>query len=391
MRHRRNVTSRYVISLAALAGATGIAGCIYYYSQSRDYDREPESTAIVLEPAPPDPEILALQRKLEAAGYATDEARSLAERLRNPEHRRWMLRNNPDLARALRGDAEPSPQERLAALRRREALRKRAAALVAQLGDADERELGGLAERICACGRPAMVPLKLAELSGNFELRRRAQEISRRLRWHVAAGPLRDVMPELVEVMATGEPKARAEAVNAVVERPSAANVRFLGECLADSQVYIRQRAVDGLVAVVTSAGHDREHVLRRRVRPLLESLLCDTDRQMRLLAVGALGRIEAVSVERMAELLSDESTEMRATVLRALGFSGAREAVVHIVPLLQDPQWHVRVASLKALGRIIRSRPPEYVRSAVVKRLADDESFVRATAENLLDEWESH
>lgn len=330
--------------------------------------------------------------KLKAAGMSDEQAAWHAEQMQsNAKLRETMVSHVPGLDEVLNPPAPPpAPRERLSELRDRDARGARARELVGRLATAGEDELAALRRRILACGRSAMVPLKLAELSDNFELRRRARDISRRLRWHVAASePLLEKFPTLVAVMAGGEVKARAHMVDEVAQWAKPAAIGFFGECLADRQIYVRQRAVDGLVGIVEDGDYENRNALRRRVQPVLQQLLSDTDRNIRLMAVGALARVGAVDIEYVSAMLEDESMEVRATALRTLGFSRTQEAVPHILPLLSDPQWRVRAAALQALEKLIHETPGEKVQNAVSDRLADPESFVRNVAVMLLGEWE--
>ena len=57
--------------------------------------------------------------------------------------------------------------------------------LIAQLAGADADARGRIEKELTEIGRDVMVPLKLAALSDNFELRKAAIATSARLRWRL--------------------------------------------------------------------------------------------------------------------------------------------------------------------------------------------------------------
>ena len=277
----------------------------------------------------------------------------------------------------------------MARLAKLEQRRREARQLVAKLASAPPEELADLEARLLAVGPEAMVPLKLAGLSDNYELRQRAAEIAKRLRWHlVAPKSLRAKFPAVVETMAGSVPEDRASVVDAVADwaKPEATN--FLAECLTDSQVYVRQRAVDGLVKVVDECPRSQEPLMKTKVGGVLTELLDDPDRNVRLLAIGAMMQGDMANVPRLAGMLEDESMEIRATALKALGFSGDRVALEHVVPLLEDPQWRVRAAALEAIRQLAQRDDYKKVGPAVIRRLEDPEPFVRNLAVKLVGRW---
>lgn len=278
--------------------------------------------------------------------------------------------------------------------------------LVARLATAAEADLPAIEEALATLGPRAMVPLKLAEQSDNFEIRRRAVRMAARVRWRIAAPvELLKERPNLIDVMSADDAKARATLVDEIVPKADASTIDFFAECLADSQNYIRQRAIDGLVAVAKSLGTSRPIIsvpgtdtLKKdpnaapspldRVIALLDAALTDDDRNIRLLAIGAMSTVRAANVDRLALLLADESPEVRSTAIKAIGRSGNTSAAAMILPLLSDPAWQTRAATIEALGELIRDRPNQTQGEAVAAHLDDPDEYVRALAARLLGRW---
>ncbi len=80
-----------------------------------------------------------------------------------------------------------------------------------------------------------------------------------------------------------------------------------------------------------------------------------DADKRARgvTLLAGAPFGGEQVYIRRYLELLSDESSNVRAAACRALGNHGSPDHVPQITPLLQDDDRHVRLEAAKALQRV--------------------------------------
>ena len=294
-----------------------------------------------------------------------------------------------------------------------EKARTQATKIVESLATAKPADLPGIEKSLADLGDVSMVPLKLATLSDNFELRRRSERLVRRLRWRlVASDNLLKMFPKLIDVMSKSDAKARGGMVEKIVAKAQLINadydddtflklmktlslnrdgltaklrteagysIAFLGECLADSQTFVRQRAIDGLVAAANPSGSNT------RIAKLLENCLDDDDLNMRLLAVGAMAKIGAVSVDRLAEMLDDESLEVRTTVIRAMGLSDKSTAARHLTPLLKDRQWRIRAASLTALGQLLDSDNAHLVGAQVTELLGDEDEFVRGLATKLI------
>lgn len=268
--------------------------------------------------------------------------------------------------------------------------RKAAEALIAKIGPAKAAELDGIEQDLAKLGPGVMVPLKLAQGSESFEVRQRAAKMAARLRWQFALGGGKPTAEQakLIEVMAGDDAPARAAKVDEIAGLVEEEYTGFLGECLADSQTYVRQKAIEGLVNL-GGKGSD-EGPKAPAVTKLLEQSLSDSDRNIRLLAVGALAEIGAIEPAKVAPLLNDESQEVRLTVIQALGFSGKPQSRQVLCPLLKDPNWRVRAATLEALGKLMayRDKPDKATAEDVATLLADDDDYVRALAGKVMAEW---
>ena len=399
------MTAKRILPLLALllAGTIISAG----YSQEADISTPPSSqeadesssqpaTSTATSGAAGDPaesDFKSIAAKMNLTEAKLREVVELARK--NPELRRSLFRVYPGLAAALKtatASSPAAPSTPVKELLVRQKKRNQADALVKQLADAKPGELDGIEKLLAQIGPTAMLPLKLAEISENFELRQRASRIAGRLRWRLACqDALLNAWPTLVDVMSGSDNPARAALVDKIIASADQNILGFLGECLADQQLYIRQQALEGLVAVyqsdkVPEAARDR---VRQDSRKLMEIALGDDNRNIRLLAVAAMAKTESVSIHRMSELLGDESMEVRAMAIKAMGFSGDASAANYLTPLLNDPQWRIRAAALEALGKVVRSEHGVSVAPQVAAKLEDDDAYVRAIAARLMGNWQ--
>ncbi len=89
-----------------------------------------------------------------------------------------------------------------------------------------------------------------------------------------------------------------------------------------------------------------------RQGRVALESRLAAGDLDLRVAAVRALGRIQAIeSSTSLVAALEDEAWQVRAQAARALGRTGATIAIPALAARLTDPSWWVRRHAAYALG----------------------------------------
>lgn len=252
-------------------------------------------------------------------------------------------------------------------------------AVIAELGVMDDEQLAAAEIELAAFGPEVMVPLKIAALSDDFDQRRAAGRLARRLRWRLTLGDTAlKANADAIDTLTGEDPQARATMVDMLIA--AGAGVPFLGECLADDQPYIRQRAIDAM----TQRGMGNEQVRRH-----LDAALDDTDMNIRLLAIGAMVKLRMVDVDRLAKMLDDPSLEVRMTVVHAMGHSRQPRAMNYVKALLTDPRWQMRAAALEALEDLVDQRSAGAVGDEVVKLLADPDPFVREFAAKLIGRWQ--
>jgi len=107
-----------------------------------------------------------------------------------------------------------------------------------------------------------------------------------------------------------------------------------------------------------------------RAAVPLMESL-GDVSPEVRAKAAGGLGRIrDGRSVERLLEmLLSDPIPFVRTRVAQALGAIGHPKVIDHLIHVLKDPEWWVRIRAIEALEQFGQSSS-----EALLVALEDDD-----------------
>jgi len=119
-----------------------------------------------------------------------------------------------------------------------------------------------------------------------------------------------------------------------------------------------------------------------RATVPLIESL-GDVSPEVRAKAAGGIGKIrDARSVDRLLEmLLSDPIPFVRTRAAQALGSIGHPKVIDHLIHVLKDPEWWVRIRAIEALEQIGQSSS-----SALLVALEDDDEEVRQRAAMALE-----
>jgi HEAT repeat protein len=112
-------------------------------------------------------------------------------------------------------------------------------------------------------------------------------------------------------------------------------------------------------------------------VMPLIGSLL-DASPEVRARAAGALGRLkDERAVASLTELLVSEPVPfVRTKVSEALGQMGNPSVIQHLINLLKDPEWWVRVRAVEALEHIGEQSIP-----SLLVALEDEDFEVRRRA----------
>lgn len=263
--------------------------------------------------------------------------------------------------------------------------RKKAEALIAELAEADDARVVEIEAGLAALGESSLVPLKLAALSDDFELRVRSGQMARRLRWRLASSTdLLQAKPDLPAILASEDQQPRRTLVDLLIADPDSGYVPFFVECLADRDPYIRERGIDGLVKI----GED--YNTQKAIAALEQAALTSDDESVVLLAVTGLGDIGKVDMAVMTKLFeSTDSAEVQRTVLLTAGYSRQGSALGLVERALKDPRWRVRAAGLETLEDIERNADKTRMGEMVRPLLADPEPFIRATAMRLVSEMD--
>jgi HEAT repeat protein len=246
--------------------------------------------------------------------------------------------------------------------------RRKAEALVDELAGASQSRLDEIERELAGLGDQGMVAIKIAQLSGSFDVRKIAASMARRIRWRRVAVEEFKPFGDMVGIMAAADPQARARFVDKVAEAELAPALPFLSECLTDQQPYVRQRAIDAMVQIGKQHGPQRKTVV-----DALQRRLATNDHDLKLLLVNALSKLDSIDVDRLAPLLSSESWELRRTVILAMGNSEDPAMLEHVGPMLKDQRWQVRAAAAEAIAQIDSVKVIALLRPL----LDDDDPFV--------------
>ena len=275
--------------------------------------------------------------------------------------------------------AEPAPDAE--ALIAAEKKRAEAEALIARLADAADDELVEIESALAKLGETSLVPLKLAALSDDFEVRTRAGAMARRLRWRLVCNDaLLKKHPGLPGTLAGEDAQPRRDMIEALISEPQADYVLIFVECLADRDAYIRERGIDGLVLI------GERFETAQAGAALEQAALNSDDKSVVLLSVAGLAEIGQVDIAALTKLFEQtEHAEVQRTVLMAAGYSRKPEALGLIERALKDPRWRVRAAGLEALDDISRNLEASQLGDIVSPLLTDPEPFLRANALRLV------
>jgi len=263
--------------------------------------------------------------------------------------------------------------------------RQQADLIIKGLGEASDEELVAIEDELAKIGRVSMVPLKLAELTGDLVVRERAARLANRLRWRlVTTQPMLKVYPNLIDVMASDDRQARNSLVDEIVKNQRLQpRTDFFTECLADPEPYVRQRAVEGLASVIQLSQKDRQQALNQLNNLLSES----NDEQLHLACLAVLQDLKRITPQAVKPLLDSTSIEVRSSALLSLGMSRNPQAIDLVASQLEHPNWQIRAAALDALEDLENNNTREEIAKRVAPLLDDPDEFVQARVLGLLVE----
>ncbi|AEM58268.1 phycocyanin alpha phycocyanobilin lyase [Haloarcula hispanica N601] len=210
-----------------------------------------------------------------------------------------------------------------------------------------------------------------------------------------------DAVPKLAERFEDPDPRVRARAARSAGKIGDSRATNPLENVLSDPKAAVRREAADAL-------GNIGNRQALQALLPLYE----DDDERVRRIAVGAFGNfgndrpvdylIEALSDESAAvrrtavysliELLSnvptDQSHEIRDTVVEKLSNTDDRSVVVPLVEILEEStQSAQRRNTAWMLGRVTSQEERDRVIESLVDALSDDDQMLRQFAATSLAE----
>lgn len=147
---------------------------------------------------------------------------------------------------------------------------------------------------------------------------------------------------QLIQDLKDKDRYARIAAVEALRKMGDAAAVPGLIEALSDSDWGVRWVAAGALGEVGDAAAV-----------PALLQTLPRSDTILREIAAQSLGRIGSAAVTGLREMLTHPNKEVRLVVVQTLGEIGRASTITDLVDALQDEDWQVRWAAVKALEMI--------------------------------------
>ncbi|WP_434531243.1 HEAT repeat domain-containing protein [Haloarcula sp. NS06] len=210
-----------------------------------------------------------------------------------------------------------------------------------------------------------------------------------------------DAVPKLAERFEDSDPRVRARAARSAGKIGDSRATTPLESVLSDPKAGVRREAADAL-------GNIGNRQALQALLPLYE----DDDERVRRIAVGAFGNfgndrpvdylIEALSDESAAvrrtavysliELLSnvptDQSHQIRDTVVEKLSNTDDRSVVVPLVEILEEStQAAQRRNTAWMLGRVTSQEERDRVIESLVDALSDDDQMLRQFAATSLAE----
>lgn len=149
-------------------------------------------------------------------------------------------------------------------------------------------------------------------------------------------------VPDTLALLNSTDSLTRANAARAlgvIGDKTAAESVRVL---LNDPDYMVRLWAAWSLAVLADASGIDQ----------LYESLLKETDKNIKNIASDGLYRLGAQAVTKLTDGLKSPDAESRKTVLKMLGAIGDKSSIPAIKPLLNDPDHDVKFEAAAALGK---------------------------------------
>ena len=116
---------------------------------------------------------------------------------------------------------------------------------------------------------------------------------------------------------------------------------------------------------------------------------MADKDRQVADAAAHALSRIGASSIPLLVLHLNADNHATRMGAIFAMGEIGSRESVPHLVEVLKDEDWRIRLHTIKALRKI--GKDAKVAIPALRAQLTAPHPHVRNAAARTAKEIEEH
>lgn len=206
------------------------------------------------------------------------------------------------------------------------------------------------------------LPLREMYLRLGFDKRPKARGLWERLVAVREARALRDPSGELRQLLDDPQGEVRVAAFEALCELGRGAEALEGLDAVARDSRSSRLRAVDA----IERAGLAETLVLAQSLSS------CSETRQV---AIGALSsQISPVAVARLVEALDDPEFEVRLQSLRGLHRLGDRSVVGACIARLKDAAWEVRLEAVRTIAAL----GGEQAAPAIAAGLADEQEWVR-------------
>lgn len=185
---------------------------------------------------------------------------------------------------------------------------------------------------------------------------------------------------------ALNDPKARvresaARALGAI-GRSASDSLPDLAIALNDRNKWVRLAAIDAIRSIGVDDGDDV-------VMALIKPAMIDEDNKIQRSAYDTLWRMDydtKVAVSEISSYLSSGDSQVRLRAVKLLGHmrSDSAEAVVYLIPLLDDPHEFIREATARTLGLIGAGAKPALPRLEELARNDSDRDTRQAAEDSI-------